>query len=545
MLDHVIRNARILDGTGAPATFGDVGINQGKIVFVGDGSRERGRNEVNADGRTLAPGFWDPHTHLEYDMLLDQSQVGLVAQGVTTTITGNCGTSMYPTKSLRGVLTNSAGLEQFEWRGMRQYAGLVHHVGTPINSSPLIANGSLRYEVMGNDDRQATPDELRQMLTLLEDGLQEGAIGLSSGLDYIPSLYSDTDELVEFCKVVAKYGGVYASHTRDCSPIYAYSYHATEVLAPASERALHLNGVLELIEIGRKSGARVHLSHLHASGIVGTEMAAVREARRQGVDITVDAMSYNVSYSIRSDLLLRRVKERSPDLVNLSIEEARARMQDPLFQGELSRRPQLRRHISPERAGTWELSRTGSRNWDGRTVAQLAAEQGKTHVEMMFSLILDEQNPVGIVPPASVVKPVPIEQIDDPLIMPISDALASDPADPYGTYSARGYVSTVRFWEMARAYGISEEEIVRHLTTLPARRFGVWDRGAVAVGQQADLVLFSPDDYRATADTHEPFNLASGMEWIFVNGVPILASGERTANLPGKILLKERVPTAA
>jgi N-acyl-D-amino-acid deacylase len=451
---------------------------------------------------------------------------------------------MYPTKSLRGVLTNSAGLEQFEWRGMRQYADLVHQRGTPINSSPLIANGSLRYEVMGNDDRQATPDELRQMLTLLEDGMKEGAIGLSSGLDYIPSLYSDTDELVEFCKVVAKYGGVYASHTRDCSPIYAYSYHATEVLAPASERALHLNGVLELIEIGRRSGARVHLSHLHASGIVGTEMAAVREARRQGVDITVDAMSYNVSYSIRSDLLLRRVKERSPDLVNLPIEEARVRMQDPLFQDELSRRPQLRRHISPERAGTWELSRTGSRNWDGRTVAQLAAEQGKTHVEMMFSLILDEQNPVGIVPPASVVKPVPIEQIDDPLIMPISDALASDPADPYGTYSARGYVSTVRFWEMARAYGISDEEIVRHLTTLPARRFGVWDRGAVAVGQQADLVVFSPDDYRATADTHEPFNLASGMDWIFVNGVPILASGERTANRPGKILLKERAPAA-
>lgn len=538
MVEFVIRNARILDGTGAPATFGDVGIQGGRIAFVERGNMLRGDVEVDADGLTLAPGFWDPHTHLEYDMLLDQSQAGLVAQGVTTTITGNCGTSMYPTKSLRGVLTNSAGLEQFEWRGMREYADLVHQRGTPINSSPLIANGSIRYEVMGNEDRRATSDEMSQMLSLLEAGMKEGALGLSSGLDYIPSLYSDTDELVEFCKVVAQYGGIYASHTRDCSPIYAYSYHAKEVLAPAHERALHLNGVLELIEIGRRSGARVHLAHLHASGIIGTEMAAVREARNQGVDISVDAMSYNVSYSIRSDLLLRRVKERSPDLVDLPLDEVKARMLDPHMQDELSRRPQLRRHISPERAGTWELSRTGSKNWDGRTVAELAAEQGKSHVEMMFSLILDDEHPVGIVPPASVVKPVPVEQIMDPLIVPISDALASDPAEPYGTYSARGYVSTVRYWEMAKAYGMSEEEIVRHLTTLPARRFGVWNRGAVAVGQQADLVLFSPDEYKAMADTHEPFNLAVGMQWIFVNGKPILENGTRTDALPGRILLK-------
>jgi N-acyl-D-aspartate/D-glutamate deacylase len=256
-------------------------------------------------------------------------------------------------------------------------------------------------------------------------------------------------------------------------------------------------------------------------------------------------MSYNVSYSIRSDMLLRRVKERSPDLIDLPLAEVKARMQEPAFRDELSRRPQLRRHISPERAGTWELSRTGERGWDGRTVGELAAAEGITPVEMMFRLILDEEHPVGIVPPASIVKPVPKEQIDDPLIMPISDALASDPAEPYGTYSARGFASTVRYWEMARDYGMPEEEIVRHLTTLPARRFGVWDRGAVAVGQKADLLLFAPADYRTTADTHEPFNLAAGMHWIFVNGQPILENGKRTDHRPGQVLLKPRPAMAA
>src|SRR5688572_26568261 len=199
---------------------GDVAIAGDQIVAVDRGLTERGRREIDADGLTLTPGFWDPHTHLEYDVMLDQFQAGLVAQGVTTTITGNCGTSMYPTKSLKGVLTNSAGLEDLHWRGMRQYADLVHSVGTSINSSPLIGNGSLRHEIMGNEDRKPTANEFDRMLSLLEDGLKEGALGLSSGLDYIPSLYADVDELTELCKVVARYGGVYASHTRDCSPIY-------------------------------------------------------------------------------------------------------------------------------------------------------------------------------------------------------------------------------------------------------------------------------------------------------------------------------------
>lgn len=539
MLDYVIRNARIVDGTGLPATFGDVGIKGDTIVAVGGTVDEPAQQVLDAGGLTLAPGFWDPHTHLEYDVLFDQRMAGLVFQGVTTTITGNCGRSMYPTKRVGDNLTISRLLDGLEWNGLREYADLVHQRGTPINSSPLIANGSLRYEVMGNESRKPTPEEMRQMLHLLEVGMQEGALGLSSGLDYVPSLFSDTDELVEFCRVVARYGGIYASHTRDCSPIYAYSYHAEEVLAPAHERALHLNGVLEVIEIGRRSGARVHVSHLHASGIIGTEMAAIREARRQGVDISVDAMTYNVSYSIRSDVLLRHVRGRVPDLVDLPLEEVKRLMRQPAFREELSLRPQLRRHLSPERAGVWELSRTGARNWDGRTVAEVAAEQGLSPVDMMFELMLDEDNPVGIVPPASSIRPVPFEQLNDPLIMPESDALPSNPDDPYGRYSARAFVSTVRYWEMARDYGIPDETIIQRMTTLPARRFGIWDRGAVAVGQKADLVLFSPDEYRGVANTHQPFEPAVGMEWVFVNGEPIVAQGKQTDRLPGRVLLKE------
>lgn len=538
MLDVVILNARIIDGTGAAPIFGDVGIKGDEIVQVGYLKDASAKMKVDAQGLTLAPGFWDPHTHAEYGAILDRRLEGFVRQGVTTVITGNCGSSVFPRPRHTSVLAVPDGIEDLQWNGLREYAAIVHKLGTPINSSPLLANGSIRYEVMGNDPRKPTPEEMQRMLDLVEQGMREGALGLSSGLDYIPSLYSDTDELVEFCKVVARYDGIYTSHTRDCSPIYAYSYHADEVLAPAEERALHLNGVLEVIEIGRRSGARVHVSHLHASGIVGTEMAAIREARRRGIDVTVDAMSYNVSYSIRADKLLLRVKERSPDLVNLSPEEVKHRLQDPNFRRELSLRPQLRRHLSPETAGTWELSRTKHGKWDGLTVAEVAAQEGTTPVEMMFRLLLDEDHPACIVPPASAIRPVPKEQCTDPLIMPESDALTEDLKDPYGRYSARGYVATVRFWEMARDYGVPEEEIVRRMTSYPARRFGVWDRGVIAPGQKADIVLFSPEEYRGTATTHEPFALAEGMHWIFVNGQPILADGERTDHLPGRILLK-------
>jgi N-acyl-D-amino-acid deacylase len=285
----------------------------------------------------------------------------------------------------------------------------------------------------------------------------------------------------------------------------------------------------------------VHVSHLHASGIIGTEMAAIREARRQGVDISVDAMSYNVSSSIRSDVLLRHVKGRYLDLANLPLDEVKKRLRDPEFRDEFSRRPQVRWYLSPERAGTWELIRTGNPDWDGRTVGQIAADLGKTPVEFMFELMLDEEHPVGIVPPVFKIKPVRVEQIDDPLISPCSDASSAspDPEDPYASYSARGFVATVRYWQMARDYGVSEEEIVRHMTSLPARRFGTWDRGVIAVGQKADLLLFSPDEYRGVADTYRPFEPAQGMHWVFVNGQPILEEGRRTGRLPGEVLFRK------
>jgi N-acyl-D-aspartate/D-glutamate deacylase len=379
---------------------------------------------------------------------------------------------------------------------------------------------------------------MERMLDLLEEGLREGALGMSSGLCYIPSVYSDTDELVEFGKVLAAHNAVYATHTRDCSPIYAYSYHAKEVLAPAEERARHLHGVLEAIEVGRRSGVRTHVAHLHASGIIGTEMAAIREARRQGVDLSVDAMSYNVSYSIRSDALLRRVKERASDLIDLPLEEVKERMRDPEVQDELSRRPQLRRHISPERAGTWELVDTGNPAWERRLVGEIADELGKTPVAFMFERMLDEEHPVTIVPPKSKIKPVRIEQIDDPLIMPCSDAGGASAEPGASWYSARGFVSLARYWTMARDHGVSDEEIIRHMTSLPARRFGVWDRGTVATGQKADLVLFAPGAYQPAADTYRPFEPAEGVHWVFVNGEPILAEGERTGRLPGRVLLR-------
>ncbi|MBI4277722.1 MAG: amidohydrolase family protein [Armatimonadetes bacterium] len=540
MLDVLIKNGRVIDGTGNPWYRANVGIRGDRIAYIGTLEPEA-RQVVDAAGCAVTPGFWDVHTHSEFQLLIEPDMLGYTFQGITTVVSGNCSFGIYPDKRHKAQEFTPSEAGQYrdlEWSSLEGYAAPVNRKGTSVNSIPLIGHGTIRWTVMGNEQRAPRPDELKKMEDLLREGMRQGAAGMSTGLDYVPSRFAEIEELVALGGVLRETGGIYASHTRWVSPLYAYSYNANEVLCPTEDRARHIEGIREAIEIGRRAEIPVQISHLHTSAVIGTEMAMIHQARREGVDVTVDAMSYNVPFSTLSDTLLTLTKTRSPEYADVPWEEYCAMLRRPEVRERMSRSPQYRRYFWPETAPRWRLAQTGDPAMDGRSVGEVAKERGMSPVDLMFDLVLDRSRRILIVPPEEVLVELPREQITDDLIMMGSDHLQGDPKDPYARTSPRGFAAVPRYLEHAQRFGQSLETTVRQLSSLPAARFGFPERGTIAPHQIADALVFRPEEVRGRATMADPLQLAEGMRYVFIAGQPVIAAGKHTDRRPGRVLLR-------
>jgi N-acyl-D-amino-acid deacylase len=544
--DLVIAKGRIVDGCGNPWYYGDVAVRRDRVAAIGAPGALSGRRVVDAAGRYVTPGFVDPHTHSDISILQHPRADSVVRQGVTTHVTGNCGMSPAPLSAAHReeALHNwshywdISGVS-WEWRSFAQYLRELGRTPKAINVAPLVGHGALRLAAMGFSEEAASDREVARMERLLDAAMRAGAHGMSTGLVYPPGCFAGTEELARLCGTVARYCGIYTSHVR-------------------GERETILEAVAEAIDIGRRSGvAAVEISHnapkWGAPAGAGANLALIAEARREGMDVTTDN-------DVHTELAPRLSRALPQPLLDLDHSDLMALLADPV------RRVQVRRDIAEDRlpgAGYTGLVRHGrfdrivvlhaDRHPElrGRSVADIAAARGADAFDTFLDLIVEEDDEiVGI-----------FDYIDEadiralltsPLAMVSSDGLVMQPADTLDDPSLYWPCSYGEYPGILERYVHDEpvlrlEEAVRKMTSFPAQRFRLFDRGALRPGLRADVVVFDLERVHDRATNlyphgfpfaNIPHRYPTGIDWVVVNGSPVLEEGEHTGALPGRVLLR-------
>lgn len=508
--DLLVKNARVLDGTGSPWFRGDVGVRDGRIVAIGARLEGDAARIIVADGRFLAPGFIDVHTHVETSPRREGLERlpradNYVRDGVTTIVTGNCGTSE---------------IDITAWRQRLRGLGL--------NVATLVGHNSIRGAVMGRDNRAPSAEEMSQMESLVNRAMRDGAVGFSTGLLYVPGTYADTAEVLALAKVAAAHGGVYASHIR--------------------EQGEHLHeSINEAVRIGREAGMPVQISHFKVKdparwGTIGDALGLIDSHRNAGVDVVIDAYPYvRASTSLAVTLPRWAVAGTRADIA--------ARIEDP----------NTRERIADEMKAM--LARGGYRDYSFATVAQYQPDpelNGLTISEInrsagreatvdneiatIFEMMI-EGGEAGYLNGAQMVYHyMSLEDVDTIFRYP-NTAVASDGTintfgrgrphpRSYGT-NARVLADFVRDRQI-----LSLEEAIRRMTSLPARTFGFHDRGIIRPGFAADLVTFDLAAVRDPATYEDPHRYAEGFDHVIVGGVPVVADGRMTDARPGRFIAR-------
>jgi N-acyl-D-amino-acid deacylase len=525
--DLVIRGGTLLDGTGAPAFPADVGLVGDAIAALGEIAPEQARRVLDAAGLHVAPGFIDIHTHSDPEVLAYPTADSRALQGVTTELAGNCGSSAAPLAG-RGVAERIAEWKRddiaADWTDVSSYLDRVEKAGIAVNHALLAGHGTLRSSAVGDVDRALSAEEARAVARALEEALDQGAFGLSTGLEYVPGRYTPTAEIVALVRLVARRGGLYASHIRN-------------------EEARLLEAVAEAIEVGRASGARVEIAHLKAAGESnwpkqGAALDLVESARRDGVAVLADAYPYTAYSTGLTTFMEGWAREGGTDamLARFSDKEARAR---------IAREVEAQVSVDP---GSWErvvVSRVRTeRNRAatvGRSLVEIGASWGLEPVDAYLRLLEEEETAVSFV--GHGMSPENVERVlRHPLVMigsdgssmaPVGEAAKARPHPrSYGTFPR-----VLGFY--ARERGLFDlPTAVRKMTSLPADQVGLADRGRLARGKKADLVVFDAARVRDTATFDDPHRYPEGVVHVLVNGVAVVERGRHTGARPGRALRK-------
>lgn len=532
--DLIIRNGRVLDGTGNPWFPADIGIRDGRIVAVGSLGAATATRVIDATGRYVAPGFIDIHSHADDGSsprggLRDadpriRSAPNLVSQGITTVVVNHDGRSPLPIAEQRDLLRRQ---------------------GIGVNAMLLVGHGTVRARVMGQDVRRpATPDEVARMRALVRQALDEGAVGMSAGLEYVPGRWSTTGELVELARELPRVGGVYISHERSegSDPLW----YVPSQDGPGAVTLL--DAVRETIEIGERTGARVVASHLKAKGANywGSGAAAVgliERARARGVDVWSDQYPYNTSGTDGSTVLIPAwATSAGADVPRGTRAEVLRRT---LGDTALARR--LRGDIAHEIA-----RRGGAANviiYDypdsslyGQSLAQVAGRWSLDPVETAIRMQLDglPDRAGGARMRGFSMSEADMELIArQPWVATSTDGGIALPSDGPSTH-ARFYGSftrKIRHYALDRG-AITLEAAIRSATSLPAQVMGLRDRGQVREGMAADLVVFDLATIRDKATFFEPHQHSEGIDYVLVNGIAVVDRAALTGALPGRVLVR-------
>ena len=530
MLDLLIKGGLVADGTGGPLTRWDVGVEGDRIAWLGRGTAPSSHRVLNASGLIVAPGFVDIHTHSDISLLHTPAAEHKLLQGITTEVLGNCGLSVAPLPPGRrreiqdymALLLGSSTTDEWPWTSLGDYLDHLQSVNPAPNALILVAHGVVRLAAMGFDNKPASSSQIAAMKAVVGASLEEGAFGLSTGLQYPPGCYAETDELIQIARVVARYGGIYATHMR-------------------SQSTGLLDSVRDTIRIGREADVPVQISHLLALGEANwssydTALALIEEARAGGVDITYDMYPYMAGCTMLRVML-------PPWVMEGGNEAAVQRLRDPAVRArvreDLSRDHQdwdnIAGMVGWQNLLIVQLSKPDNQHLVGKTLREIAQLWGRDPVRTVIDLLISEGMEGTIVVFISSEENVR-KAVCGRLGMFGSDSVHTP--QEFGIVHPRTYGAYPRYFAqyVQQDEALHLEDFVRKATSTPAMRFGLPDRGLIRANMQADVTVFDAARMQDQTTYLNPRPNSTGMIHVLINGEVVVQDGQPTGVRPGRVL---------
>jgi N-acyl-D-amino-acid deacylase len=525
--DLLIRGGIVYDGLGNPGIEADVAIRGERIVGIGKRLNANGANRIlEAKGLAVSPGFIDMHTHTGAHLIANPLAESHIRQGITTEISGNCGSSPFPVADSRIPEIEEMLKKQFQvefsWRDMEGFFHRLEEQGIALNYATFVGHGNIRGKVVGYEDQAATPDQIAEMQSLIEEHMSAGAWGLSTGLEYTPSSFAATDEIIQLCHKVAELGGIHSTHMRN-------------------EDNYVLESIDETIQIARETGVSTQISHLKMAlpanwNKIDEALAKIELANKEGTRILADRYPYIAAATGLSSFFPQWARAGST-------EDFIQRLKDPSMDSR------FRAHLKEEEQeiGSWKNVRISAvvternKTYEGLDIINCSELSGKQPYEFMRDIIIEEENQVGMV--KFVMNEDNLKQIlAHPLVTVGSDGNAVATSGVLGTGKPhpRYYGTFPRFLgKYVREEKIlTWPEAIRKITSVTAQKLGFAGRGQVSRDYYADLVLFDPETIIDRATFDDPHQYPDGIQTVIVNGTIVLHQGECTGELSGKILKK-------
>ncbi len=532
-MDVIVRGVLVVDGTGQPPFEADVGISDDEIVAVADLGAKTAVMEIDGSGLVAAPGFIDMHSHSDFTLTVDPRSMSKVSQGVTTEVVGNCGVTPAPlAETYSQEWIESVGFLpgelSWDWRSFGDFLGRLRETGLGVNIFPLVGHGAIRTAVMGMVDEQPSPEQMEQMAHLLSASMLEGALGISTGLIYPPGVYSQTTELVQLTQVAGTQGGFYFSHVR-------------------GEGATLLGAIEEAVRVGRGGHLPVQVSHLKASGRANWDkydeaLGLIEGARAEGVDLGFDMYPYTAGNTVITALL-------PPWVMAGGLPETLARLQDSSLRDRIGQEI-LQQEMLSETG--WEDLMIGGcarfPDYAGKSLATLSKQAGAPPLNWLLDFVVDCRGKADI---------IIFAQSEENVRKGLCHPMATIGTDGLGLATtgllSEGCPHPRNFGTYPRILGhyvrdekvLSLEDAVRKMTSAPAARLRLRDRGQVCPGYKADLVVFDPNTVDDIGEYGQPPRYPGGVEYVMVNGRLVVEKGEHTGNFPGVVLGRGSVSQAS
>ncbi len=523
ILDILIKDGLLFDGSLSEPYISDIGIADGRIGFIGRGDEKGARKIIDAKGLAVCPGFIDTHSHSDFTIVADPRAEGKICQGITTEINGNCGMSAAPlygkASERREEDLRELGIKE-RWNTFDEYFAVLEKKGLAVNMAFLAGHGNIRGSVVGYDDKEPSLEELEKMTSLLKEAIGHGVIGLSTGLIYPPGIYSGTEELIHLTRELRSRDLIYTSHMR-------------------SEGDRLLEAIEEVIRIGEESGVKVHISHIKTAGERNWQKAegvfsVLGDSRDRGVKVTCDRYPYIASSTDLDSILPSWAFEGGND------EELR-RLRDQKEREKIAY--EIRRHAGSH--GYWEKVIVSSvvsekNRWmEGKTVARISSDRGRSEMDTVFEILIEERLRVG-----AIFLSMKEENLRKFLSLPYcmigsdSSARSFDGLTKKGKPHPRGFGTFPRllgnYVRTKRLFSLSEA--IYKSTLLAAQTFGLRKRGLLKVGFYADIVVFDAERIADKSSFEDPFQRPDGVIHVLVNGIPAVREGVLSGRISGKVL---------